>query len=212
MLDDIEKAHPLVSPILLQVLDEGRLTDGQGHTVDFTNTVIILTSNLGAKHLLDSDGIENLAHASIMQEVRGHFKPAFLNRLSAIVIFDALGMEQLEKICQKCMSGVKRRLENQGINAILEQSGAFAVLQASYDRNYGARPVERYLEQTVVTRLSRMLLSGELFSGCTVHIVAEDVNDDSSPECKRQRSLQYRIDTSETGDSLNAGPNTPFPK
>ena len=197
-------------PILLQVLDEGRLTDGQGHTIDFTNTVIILTSNLGANYLLDSEAlhVENgktTAHTSVMKEVRGHFTPEFLNRLSAIVIFDALGTEQLEKICQKCMSGVKRRLESQGVNAILEPSGALAILEASYDRNYGARPVERYLEQTVVTTLSRMLLSGDIFPGCTVHIEAKDVNDDRSPERKKLKTLSYRVELSPEVDELRRG-------
>jgi len=204
LLDEIEKAHPRVLPILLQVLDEGRLTDGQGRTVDFKNAVIILTSNLGASHLLDSEALlhehgKEAAYSQVMGDVRAHFSPEFLNRLSGIVIFDSLGTEQLEKICQKCMLGVKRRLEKQGVNAILEKSGAMAVLEASYDRNYGARPVERYLEQTVVTTLSKMLLNGQLFAGCTVHIEADEaVADVDDRPYKKARPLRYRIEQSTT--------------
>lgn len=204
LLDEIEKAHPRVLPILLQVLDEGRLTDGQGRTVDFKNAVIILTSNLGASHLLDSEALmhehgKEAAYSQVMGDVRAHFSPEFLNRLSGIVIFDSLGTEQLEKICQKSMLGVKHRLEKQGVTAILEKSGAMAVLEASYDRNYGARPVERYLEQTVVTTLSKMLLNGQLFAGCTVHIEADEAAADVDDRpYKKARPLRYRIEQSAT--------------
>merc|ERR1711966_61295 len=176
LIDEVEKAHPRVLTVLLQVLDEGRLTDGQGVTVDFTNTVIILTSNIGAKDLLEYNNASSFTKEQInnkvMMKVRSHFSPEFLNRLSATVIFNSLGTEQLEKICQKAMTGVKRRLAGQGIRVILEKSGASAILQASYDRNYGARPVERYLEKTIVTQLSKMLIKGEITSGSTVHIEA----------------------------------------
>lgn len=205
LFDEVEKAHPRVLTLLLQVLDEGRLTDSQGRTVDFTNTVVILTSNLGAKFLLDlsgdSDDFEqSAAHESVMKCVRGHFSPEFLNRLSATVIFNSLGMQQLEKICQKAMRGVKRRLASQGIRVVLEKSGAECVLEASFDRNYGARPVERYLEQTVVTKLSKMLISGEIESGCSVHISAAYSSDNGldfvevgPTEKKPDKRLNYEI-------------------
>jgi len=216
LFDEVEKAHPQVLTILLQVLDEGRLTDSKGRTIDFTNAVIILTSNLGAKSLLnltsesDDNDIEN-AHAQVMKNVRGHFSPEFLNRLSAIVMFRSLGKSQLEKICHKAMKGVKRRLAAQGIRVILENSGASSILEASYDPNYGARPVERYLEQTVVTKLSKMLISGEIGSGCTVHIetipidnqindIEMNSSDDSEyihlggPTKKILRKLNYRVE------------------
>jgi ATP-dependent Clp protease ATP-binding subunit ClpB len=207
LLDEIEKAHPRVLPILLQVLDEGRLTDSKGRTVDFTNAVIILTSNLGAQHLLEysessaQDHNRAQAHANVMRDVRAHFSPEFLNRLSAIVIFNSLGTEQLEKICHKCMVGVKRRLEDQGIRVVLEKSGAVAVLENSYDRKYGARPVERYIEQNIVTSLSRMLLSGKVVPGNVVYIEGdlEERNMDG-PEFKRARKLSYRVNK----DNANA--------
>jgi ATP-dependent Clp protease ATP-binding subunit ClpB len=214
LFDEVEKAHPRVLTLLLQVLDEGRLTDSKGRTVDFTNAVIILTSNLGAQALLDLSNSQNggdslaRAHASVMTAVRGHFSPEFLNRLSAIVMFNSLDENHLEKICQKAMKGVKRRLASQGVRVILEKSGAVSILEASYDKNYGARPVERYLEQTVVTKLSKMLISGEIGSGCVVHIEAvdaeepwENINKDvyaeyynSEPMKKKQKTLVYRIE------------------
>jgi ATP-dependent Clp protease ATP-binding subunit ClpB len=217
LFDEVEKAHPRVLTLLLQVLDEGRLTDSKGRTVDFTNSVIILTSNIGAMHLLDvptnADRSVNAAAKNlVMAEVRNHFSPEFLNRLSGIVMFDSLGPQQLEKICHKAMGGIRKRLATRGIRVILEQSGVTAILDASYDRNYGARPLERYLEHSVVTTLSRMLISGELVSGWTVHI--EAIEDDSQldhdyalvPPVKKARKLTFRLERSasfgENGDEV----------
>lgn len=205
LFDEVEKAHPRVLTVLLQVLDEGRLTDSKGRTVDFTNTVIILTSNIGAEYLLGltetstEDQVES-AHERVMDLVRNSFPPEFLNRLSAIVMFNSLGTSELERIVQKAMKGIKRRLGSKGVKVNLSSSGVRAILDASYDPSFGARPVERYLEGTVVTRLSRMLISGELTSGTIVHIEAASVSlDDTSspiPQAKRFRSdkLQYRVE------------------
>jgi len=184
LFDEVEKAHPRVLTLLLQVLDEGRLTDSQGRTISFTNTVVILTSNIGAQSLLslsdDSDEKEKtIVNASVMRDVRAHFSPEFLNRLSATVMFNSLGRSQLEKICHKAMRGVKRRLATKGIRVVLEKSGVQSILDASYDPNYGARPVERYLEQTVVTKLSKMLIAGEISSGSSVHIESVSVEEDA---------------------------------
>lgn len=210
LFDEVEKAHKQVLTVLLQVLDEGRLTDSKGRTVDFTNTVIILTSNLGASALLDcndgSDKSREYAREQVMKAVRAHFSPEFLNRLSGVVMFNALGAAQLEQICQKAVKGIKKRLVNQGIRVVLEKSGAEAILDASYDPSYGARPVERYLEQTVVTKLSKMLISGEISNGCTVFI--EGVSDDDSfdfvePAKKRAKILKYRIESFPPNMSLN---------
>lgn len=221
LFDEVEKAHPQVLTVLLQLLDEGRLTDSKGRTVDFTNTVVILTSNLGAQSLLsltsesDDKDLDD-AHKTVMKKVRGHFSPEFLNRLSAIVMFRSLGKTHLVKICHKAMKGVKRRLLAQGVRIMLEASGTEAIIEASFDTNFGARPVERYLERTVVTKLSKMLLSGEIESGCTVHIEAspwDNTNEEKSnqadgyteyihiegPNQKKCRKLNYRI---ERGDSF----------
>lgn len=203
LFDEVEKAHPRVLTLLLQMLDEGRLTDSKGRTVDFTNAVIILTSNIGAELLLglgekpseEKEAVKN----AVMARVQASFPPEFLNRLSALVMFNPLGASQLEMIVQKAMKGVKRRLSPKGIKVILESSGAQAILSASYNPNYGARPVERYLEGTVVTQLSRMLISGELAGGTTVHIEALDTEDDSLDDCnvpvaKKARLLRYRVE------------------
>jgi ATP-dependent Clp protease ATP-binding subunit ClpB len=212
LFDEIEKAHPRVLTVLLQVLDEGRLTDSKGRTVDFTNTVIILTSNIGAQELLnvteDDEELKQRTHERVMSLIRHHFSPEFLNRLSAIVMFNSLGPAQLEKICQKAMIGVKRRLEPQGIRVILEASGAKVVLAASYDPAFGARPVERYLESTIVTTLSKMLISGELTSGMVVHIEAAELDESSLDDCgiplKKQKThaLKYRIENDEQAEDM----------
>lgn len=215
LFDEIEKAHPRVLTILLQMLDEGRLTDSKGRTVDFTNTVIILTSNIGAELLLEANGKDDdekeQLQKQVMDIVRQSFAPEFLNRLSALVMFNSLGVRHLEKIVQKAMRGVKHRLGSKGIKVVLEKSGAKAVLGASYDPAYGARPVERYLEATVVTELSKMLIRGDLPSGSTVHIEAraeqeEDSLDDCSlPVVKRIRPLNYRVvlDEMDSGETVD---------
>ncbi len=202
LFDEVEKAHKKVLTLLLQVLDEGRLTDSKGRTVDFTNTVIILTSNLGANYLLNCDEASpehsrEVARGRVTAAVRSHFSPEFLNRLSGVIMFNALGAVELSKVCHKAMNGVKKRLAGLGIRVVLEKSGTEAILEASYDRNYGARPVERYLEQTVVTKLSKMLIGGEIAAGMTVFI--EGVSDEDSfdfvePEKKRRKSLKYRVE------------------
>merc|ERR1739847_13883 len=132
LLDEVEKAHPKVLTILLQALDEGRLTDSKGRTVDFTNTVVILTSNIGAESLLgltehSSDHQKEVAHHQVLQKLRNSFAPEFLNRLSAIVMFNSLGIDQLEKVVQKAMKGVKRRLATRGVKVQLEKSGVRAI-------------------------------------------------------------------------------------
>lgn len=202
LFDEVEKAHPRVLTLMLQILDEGRLTDSKGRTVDFTNTVIILTSNVGAQHLLhlteDSEK-KQVAHNTVMMEVQASFPPEFLNRLSAIVMFNSLGIIQLEKIVQKSMAGIRKRLSPQGIKVVLESSGAKAILAASYNPDYGARPVERYLESSVVTTLSRMLISGELPSGSLVRIEAvegpeDESYDDVSVPLQKKARLRYTVE------------------
>lgn len=202
LFDEVEKAHKKVLTVLLQVLDEGRLTDSKGRTVDFTNSVIILTSNLGAKFLLEHDQsspshTREVARKQVMAAVKSHFSPEFLNRLSGVIMFNSLGGSQLEQICHKTMKTMKKRLAGQGIRVVLEKSGTEAILDASFDRSYGARPVERYLENTVVTTLSKMLIGGELSSGNTVFI--EGICEDNSfdfvePEKKRVKTLNYRVE------------------
>jgi ATP-dependent Clp protease ATP-binding subunit ClpB len=211
LFDEVEKAHPRVLTVLLQLLDEGRLTDSHGRTVDFTNCVIILTSNIGAEFLLDMNQDDPAsvddAHAKVMMKVRNHFAPEFLNRLSAICMFNSLGPKQLEQICYKSMLDVKRRLAAQGISAVLEPSGARAILADSYDPNYGARPVERYMESTIITELSKMVISGDLRSNMTVRIEGIDVDEMSidehdRPYKKLKPSLVYRVEETTLSEDM----------
>lgn len=201
LLDEIEKAHPKVLTILLQVLDEGRLTDSKGRTIDFTNTVLIMTSNIGAKHLFrltesSSEQEKEDAHERVMNNVRNSFQPEFLNRISAIVVFNALGPTELERVVHKSMRGIKRRLAEKGVGVELKKSGVEAILESSFDQSYGARPVERFLEGEVVTALSRLLISGELTSGTIVHIEGKNIESEDGPITKKSRKgqLHYRLE------------------
>jgi len=218
LLDEVEKAHPRVLNVLLQVMDDGRLTDGKGRTVDFTNAVVILTSNLGASALLaagtEPDGPRReaalrLARSQAREAVRSHFPPEFLNRLSAIAIFNALGFLQLEAICQKAMKTIRKRLEAQDIRVNLHPTAASEILRASYNPSYGARPVERYLEKTIVTQLSKMILSGSVLPGQTIHIEGDtsgsEAAGDGFTEDERAREdarLTYQVVSSSDDNAM----------
>jgi ATP-dependent Clp protease ATP-binding subunit ClpB len=175
LFDEIEKAHKNVFNILLQVLDDGRLTDGQGRTVDFSNVVIIMTSNLGAEHLLKDLKKNDVVVAAatkekVLAEVRREFRPEFLNRLDDIVIFNPLTKEDLRKIVTLQLQSLSKRLEEKHITLKLDESGLDVILEDSYNPVYGARPIRRYLEKNIGTSLSRMLISEELQSYSIVHI------------------------------------------
>ncbi|KAK7304682.1 hypothetical protein VNO77_42568 [Canavalia gladiata] len=175
LFDEVEKAHLSVFNTLLQVLDDGRLTDGQGRTVDFRNTVIIMTSNLGADHLLtglSGKSSMQVACDRIMQEVRRHFRPELLNRLDEIVVFDPLSHEQLRKVTRLQMKDVAARLAEKGIALAVTDAALDYILNESYNPVYGARPTRRWLERKVVTQLSRMLVKEEIDENSTVYIDA----------------------------------------
>ncbi|GAB2270092.1 Chaperone protein ClpB1 [Dionaea muscipula] len=175
LFDEVEKAHVAVFNTLLQVLDDGRLTDGQGRTVDFTNTVVIMTSNLGAEHLLSGLVGKTTMQAAgerVMQEVRKHFRPELLNRLDEIVIFDPLTHEQLRKVARLQVKDVAARLAERGIALAVTDAALDYVLAESYDPVFGARPIRRWLEKRVVTELSRMLVRDEMDENSTVFIDA----------------------------------------
>lgn len=175
LFDEVEKAHTAVFNTLLQVLDDGRLTDGQGRTVDFRNTVIIMTSNLGAEHLLaglTGNCTMQVARDRVMQEVRKHFRPELLNRLDEIVVFDPLSRDQLRKVARLQMKDVAVRLAERGIALAVTDEALDYILDESYDPVYGARPIRRWLEKKVVTELSRMLIREEIDENSTVYIDA----------------------------------------
>jgi ATP-dependent Clp protease ATP-binding subunit ClpB len=212
LFDEVEKAHPQVLNTLLQVLDDGRLTDGKGRTVNFSNTVIVLTSNVGAKALLRAtEKTSSPSKHMVLEEAkkeaekaaRAHFAPELLNRMSSIVVFDPLGTTQLSAICHKAMSSIDKRLAQQDIRTNLHDSAIELILETSYDPQYGARPLERYLENSVVTEISKMIIGGVLSSGETVSITgALDGELHYHVERKRQRICNEVEDDDEEVKSM----------
>lgn len=176
LFDEIEKAHTEVFNLLLQILDDGRITDSQGRTVDFKNTVIIMTSNLGSNHLLtgisDSGEIEESARASVMSELKGHFRPEFLNRLDEIVLFKPLQLHEIEQIVVLLLAEIQARLDVKGISLTLSEEARILIAKNGFDPVFGARPLKRYLQRELETKIGRMMISGELEEGSTVRIDA----------------------------------------
>lgn len=167
LMDEVEKAHAEVLNVLLQVMDDGRLTDGQGRTVDFSNVVLIMTSNIGQEFLVGNVAAAGLTskaqvNQAVMSRVKEYFRPEFLNRLDELVIFSSLSSENLFHICQLLIADIGNRLEARNIKLQLEVSAAEFFIRESYDPTYGARPLCRYLEKKVVTELGRMVLAGKL--------------------------------------------------
>jgi len=179
LFDEIEKAHPDVFHVLLQILDDGRATDSQGRTVDFKNTVIIMTSNLGSARLLDGigvgGGISHAAREGVLAELRQHFRPEFLNRVDETVIFAPLGDEEIERIVDLLLVDLGRRLEERGIILELTPAARSFIAREGHDPIYGARPLKRYLQRTIETRLGREIIAGAVGDGSRVVI---DLGDD----------------------------------
>ena len=178
LFDEVEKAHPDVFNVLLQVLDDGRITDSQGRTVDFKNTILILTSNLGSEFLLNginSDGsIDEGAKAQVEALLRRSFRPEFLNRLDEIVFYKPLTKANVTKIIDLQIAKLNNRLESQQIRCELTDAAKSAIVDASYDPQYGARPLRRYVQHSVETMLSKRLLRGDIIPGQTVTVDAAD--------------------------------------
>ncbi len=170
LLDEVEKAHPEVFDILLQVLDDGRLTDGQGRTVDFRNVVLILTSNLGSTFLVDPTMEESAKRDAVMGVVRQSFKPEFLNRLDEIVLFDALSQEELTHIVDLQVAQLGRRLAVRRITVEVSPAAHEWLARTGYDPAYGARPLRRLVQTAIGDPLARLLLSGEVPDGSAVHV------------------------------------------
>ncbi|HEX8779644.1 MAG TPA: AAA family ATPase, partial [Nocardioides sp.] len=172
LLDEVEKAHPEVFDILLQVLDDGRLTDGQGRTVDFRNTLLILTSNLGSTFLVDPTLSPEEKKESVMGVVRGHFKPEFLNRLDEVVMFDALSRDDLTHIVDLQLELLEQRLAARRISIEVTDAAKQWLAQAGYDPAYGARPLRRLIQTAIGDPLARKLIGGEVTDGGTVTVDA----------------------------------------
>ncbi len=176
LFDEVEKAHPDVFNVLLQVLDDGRITDSQGRLVDFKNTILILTSNLGSEYLLNginADGtIQDSARAQVEALLRRSFRPEFLNRLDEIVFYKPLTKENVTRIIDLQIAKLNARLEEQQIQCVLTEAAKSAIVDAAYDPQYGARPLRRYVQHTVETMLSKRLLRGDITPGQTVTVDA----------------------------------------
>ena len=174
LFDEIEKAHPDVFHVLLQILDDGRATDSQGRTVDFKNTVIIMTSNLGSARLLDSIGIggkvSHSAREGVLSELRQHFRPEFLNRVDETVIFSPLGEAEIEQIVDLLLADLQARLLDRGIVIELSAEARAFIAREGYDPIYGARPLKRFLQRTIETRLGREIIAGRVGDGAHVRI------------------------------------------
>jgi ATP-dependent Clp protease ATP-binding subunit ClpB len=173
LFDEIEKAHRDVFNVLLQILDDGRLTDGQGRTVNFKNTLVIMTSNIGSTRILDYQGaFQGVAYDrmkdAVLEEMRNHFRPEFLNRVDEVIVFHALSEDHLKKIVDIQLEHVRRRLEERHIEIELTEAAKGHLVRVGYDPTYGARPLKRAIQREVETMLARLLLKGEVKDGQTV--------------------------------------------
>ena len=179
LFDEIEKAHPDIFNILLQVLDEGKLTDGQGHTVDFRNTLILLTSNLGAEHLLALDNSEPVekAREKVMAEVQSAFRPEFLNRLEAILLFQRLSRNSMTKIVDIQLNELKSRLSERSITIEVSDAAKSWLSDKGYDPHYGARPLRRQIQIYIQNPLAEQLISGKYVDGDSIFVDVSDLND-----------------------------------
>ena len=172
LLDEIEKAHGDVFNVLLQLLDDGRLTDGQGRVVDFTNTVVVMTSNIGSQFL--TDGIDTeIAEERVMGALREHFRPEFLNRVDEIVLFDRLGREQLAEIVELQAARLRGRLVDRGIALEITEAARDLLGRDGYDPAYGARPLKRLVQRRIENPLAQRMLAGEVRDGDRVVVDAD---------------------------------------
>jgi len=173
LFDEIEKAHPDVFNVLLQILDDGRLTDSKGRVVDFKNTVLIMTSNLGSREIQAAEGDEKQAREAVVQTLREHFKPEFLNRIDDIVVFRQLGREHIAQIIDVQLERLRKTLAERGITIELDESAKELLGREGYDPVYGARPLKRAIQSLIQNPLAVKLLQGEIASGQTVRISAD---------------------------------------
>ena len=171
LFDEIEKAHKDVFNILLQILDDGRITDSQGRTVDFKNTIIIMTSNLGSEYILDN--LDN-SNTLVMDELKRTFKPEFLNRIDEIIIFKALKKDTVYKILDKIINDINKRLTDKNINIMLTNTARDFIIENSYDEKYGARPIKRFVSRNIETLIAKAIINGEIKYGDDIVISVKD--------------------------------------
>ena len=177
LFDEIEKAHPDVFNVLLQLMDDGRLTDSQGRTVDFKNVVVIMTSNVGSRYLQDNlidNEISESARESVMAALRDHFRPEFLNRIDDVVLFKPLSLEEITEIVDLLLAGLNKRLEDRKVSVVFTSAAKKWIGEKGYDPTYGARPLKRFLQKQVETQLARALVAGEVEEGSEVAFSVKD--------------------------------------
>jgi ATP-dependent Clp protease ATP-binding subunit ClpB len=171
LFDEIEKAHHEVFNVLLQVLDDGRITDGQGRTVDFKNVVIIMTSNIGSQFITEEESSENRSRL-VMDALRAHFRPEFLNRVDDIIIFDRLTENDLKRIVEIQLARLTKRLEQQKITLELSDRAKAFIVREGYDPVYGARPLKRVIQKQILDPLSLDILDGKFHDGQVIRVDA----------------------------------------
>ena len=178
LFDEVEKAHPDVFNVLLQVLDDGRITDSQGRTVDFKNTILIMTSNIGSAHLLEGinkkGDIVEAAEKAVMNELRASFRPEFLNRLDEIIMFKPLTPDNIGNIIHLLMADLNKRLTDRGLSVELTPQAEQFIVEKGYDPVYGARPLKRFLQKTVETLAAKIILADLVRGGDTILIQLTD--------------------------------------
>ena len=173
LLDEVEKAHPDVFNVLLQVLEDGRLTDSQGRTVDFRNTVIVMTSNLGSTQIQELVGDPEAQHAAVMDALGQHFRPEFINRVDEVVVFEPLGREQIAGIAEIQMGRLRERLAERELDLQLSDEALEKLVAVGYDPVYGARPLKRAIQRWIENPLAQRILAGDFVSGATIQAKVE---------------------------------------
>jgi ATP-dependent Clp protease ATP-binding subunit ClpB len=175
LFDEIEKAHPEVFNVLLQVLDDGRLTDSQGRTVDFKNTIIIMTSNLGSQYILDVAEVDEEVERRVREVLRSHFRPEFLNRIDEIVVFHALKREQLKEIVEIQLERLRKLLAQRRITIELTDAAKELIVSEGYDPAFGARPLKRVIQHRIADPLALEILQGKIQDGD--HVLVDAIGD-----------------------------------
>jgi ATP-dependent Clp protease ATP-binding subunit ClpB len=177
LFDEVEKAHPDVFNVMLQILDDGRATDSQGRTVDFTNTVLILTSNIGSQSIIELGGDDSRhgeMETSVQEVLRSHFKPEFLNRLDEIIIFHSLKADELREIVGLQIERLAKRLEERKITLNISNEALDLIATAGYDPVYGARPIKRAIQKELETQIAKLILAGRYCSGSAINVSNEN--------------------------------------
>ena len=179
LLDEIEKAHRDVFNVLLQLLDDGRLTDGQGRTVDFTNTIVVMTSNIGSQSIMQlaqtrGNNDEGAIHEAAMSALRKEFLPEFLNRVDEVIVFHPLASKEIRKIVDLQLKKLERQLEENGFSLVVTDDARDQLAEEGYDPAYGARPLKRVIQQRLQNQLARQLLAGRFEAGTEIIVDAGD--------------------------------------